>query len=161
MTNLKDRILTFLNHHCIEYKLYQHESALSIEHVSQMRNLAEHMSMKTLMFKSKNQFFLFSIRGHKKMDSKRIRKILKTHRLSFASKEKLFDYSGAIPGTLPPLGEPIINLPLFVDSSIDDYELVAFTLGSLEESISFSTKDYLRIVNFKKEEFALQNCANS
>lgn len=67
-------------------------------------------------------------------------------KLRFATREELFDLTGLVPGSVPPIGPPILNLPLYADPSTGlATGRVAFNAGSLTDSIIMSTADWMRI----------------
>ena len=53
--------------------------------------------------------------------------------------------SGLVPGSVPPFGRPIVDLDLFVDTSIAENEMIAFNCGSLTDSIVMSRADYIGV----------------
>ncbi len=55
------------------------------------------------------------------------------------------DLTGLVPGSVPPFGNPIINLDLYLDNSILNNNKIAFNAGSLTDSIIMDVKDYLNI----------------
>ena len=46
---------------------------------------------------------------------------------------------------IPPFGRPIIELDIYVDESITRNDRIAFNAGSLTDSITMDTKDYLEL----------------
>jgi prolyl-tRNA editing enzyme YbaK/EbsC (Cys-tRNA(Pro) deacylase) len=46
---------------------------------------------------------------------------------------------------VPPFGEPVLDLPLFVDPSILQNDRVAFNAGSLTDSIVMARADYIGV----------------
>ena len=66
-------------------------------------------------------------------------------RIRFATKEELHELTGLVPGCVPPFGEPILHLELYVDHSVLQNEKIAFNAASLTDSIIMQTEDYLKI----------------
>ena len=50
-----------------------------------------------------------------------------------------------MPGSVPPFGEPILPLPLYVDRAIEENERIAFNAGSLTDSVILAVPDYFRL----------------
>jgi prolyl-tRNA editing enzyme YbaK/EbsC (Cys-tRNA(Pro) deacylase) len=46
---------------------------------------------------------------------------------------------------VPPFGEPILPLPLYVDRAIEANQRIAFNAGSLTDSVILDVSDYLRV----------------
>jgi Ala-tRNA(Pro) deacylase len=58
--------------------------------------------------------------------------------------EEFLALTGLVPGSVPPFGEPILPLKLYVDEHVPSLERVAFNAASLTESIIMSAADYIR-----------------
>ena len=59
------------------------------------------------------------------------------------------ELTGLVPGAVPPFGEPILSLPLYVDASVLANERIAFNAGSLTDSIIMPIHDYRRIASIE------------
>ena len=90
-------------------------------------------------------FRIFVLSAAKKLDSNAIKARFNTKKTRFASREELLELTGLEPGSVPPFGNPIIDLELYVDNSIVSNEKIAFNAGSLTDSIVMDTKDYLEL----------------
>jgi len=154
MNTFENSLLDEMNRLNISYQLITHQTAESIEHVSKLRKMNQNTSIKSILFKHNNIFSIFSLRGHLNIDSKKVRKILHSHKLSFASREQLYQLTQCIPGTLSPFGFPWRKLPLYLDDSIKEEETVAFTFGSLEQSLILKTHDYCKLIKYQIYSFA-------
>lgn len=66
-----------------------------------------------------NAYALFVLSASRKLNTKAIKKEFQSKNVRFATPEELADLTGGlIPGAVPPFGRPIINLDLYVDTSI-------------------------------------------
>jgi Ala-tRNA(Pro) deacylase len=84
------------------------------------------------------------------LNSRAIKDHFDVRRTRFATREELLQLTSCVPGSVPPFGEPILPLELYLDSSIIENEKIAFNAGSLTDSIIMMVKDYLRLANPKK-----------
>ena len=50
-----------------------------------------------------------------------------------------------MPGCVPPLGRPILELDLYADSGLLGNDRIAFNAGSLTDSIIMGMPDYLAV----------------
>ena len=64
------------------------------------------------------------------------------------------DLTGLVPGSVPPLGRPILDLDLYVDASVRANDRVAFNAGSLTDSIIMTTDDYFSLIDATIFDFA-------
>ena len=72
---------------------------------------------------------------------------IKSKKNRFANVDELLALTGLVPGAVPPFGEPIFKLPLFVDPSLLENEKISFNAGSLTNSITMKLEDYLKVAN--------------
>ena len=92
--------------------------------------------------------------SNRQLASRAICKHLKETRFRFAHRDELHELTGLVPGCVPPFGEPILPLPLYVDEAILQNEQVAFNAGSHTTSMLLSREDYLALAR-PQELFAL------
>ena len=129
----------------VPFREVHHEPTLTSEDSARARGEELRFGGKALLVKGDGKFRLFVLPADRKVDSSEIRRTLKLRKLRFASGEELLELTGLVPGSVPPFGEPILPIPLFVDSSISANERIAFNAGSLTDSIIMSVKDYLEV----------------
>jgi prolyl-tRNA editing enzyme YbaK/EbsC (Cys-tRNA(Pro) deacylase) len=105
---------------------------------------------KALVIKIEDEFKLFVLSAARQMNSRAMKKHLGVKRTRFATRDELKELTGCVPGCVPPFGEPILPLELYLDNSILKNEKIAFNAGSLTDSIIMKVEDYLRLVNPKE-----------
>lgn len=74
--------------------------------------------------------------------------------MRFANPEELLDFTGLVPGSVPPFGHPILPFELFIDKSILRNDKIAFNAGSLTDSIVMRVSDYLKVADGTVIEFS-------
>lgn len=147
-------ILELFDQKNISYRLIDHPKARDAVEISRLRKTPLEIGVKSLMFKDKcGEYFIFSLRAHTQCDSQRVRKILKSSKLRFASPEELFKLTGLEKGQLPPIGKPLCPFSLFIEENIYQYDTLAFTLGRSDRSIELKIKDFLSVVHHRIESF--------
>lgn len=122
-----------------------HAYADTSESVAAARGTPVAIGGKSLVFKLPDGFALFVLSGARRTDSKAIRRYFGIQRLRFATREELFDLTGLVPGCVPPFGEPVFPVRLYVDSRTAEQERIAFSAASHVRSVAMATADYLAI----------------
>ena len=97
------------------------------------------------MLKVDKDFQLFVMPADRRLDSRAVKRELGARRLRFASAEELLEFTGLVPGSVPPFGEPLLPFPLNLDEEITRNERIAFNAGSLEHSFRMKVEDYLAL----------------
>mmetsp|Transcript_32669 Transcript_32669/g.55612 ORF Transcript_32669/g.55612 Transcript_32669/m.55612 type:complete len:196 (+) Transcript_32669:133-720(+) len=154
-THHKQRIFDLLKNNAIKYKAMHHEETPTSEDSARARGEDLSTGGKALVLKfrevaqvegdSAAEFAIFVLSASRKLHTKAIKKELKIKNVRFATGEELSNLTdGLVPGSVPPFGRPIIDLDLFVDTSIEQNEKIAFNCGSLTDSIVMSVADYMK-----------------
>jgi len=139
------KIKKLLDENQIEYLEIKHAPTKTSEESAKARGEDLSIGGKALVLKVDNSFYNFVLSAAKRINSSEVKKHLHAKKIRFATKEELLSLTGLVPGSIPPFGNPIISLKLFVDETIANNKKIAFNAGSLTNSIVMSVKDYLRI----------------
>lgn len=145
--DVNKKIYELFEAHGISYDLFVHESASTCESASAKRGLDLSVGAKSILFKGKTGFCVFSIRAHLEVSSQKVRKVLGSNKLRFATHDELMEICHVEKGALPPLAGPLFNLPHYADKSLTTGEKIVFNAGILTESVVISTQDFLRLAN--------------
>ena len=154
---ITEKLRLLLETNNISFKEVDHDPAATCEASAKARGEDIKIGGKTILFKDKTDFRLFVISAVKQVDSNRVRKILKSQRLRFATNEELKCLCGVEKGALPPFGRDFYPYDLFVDESVLRNEKIAFNAGALTKSFVLKTEDYLKLIkpticSFAKED---------
>lgn len=155
-THHKQHIFDLLNSNGIKYKALQHDETPTSEDSARARGEDLSTGGKALVLKFRDVaqkeedhttgFAIFVLSASRKLHTKAIKKEFKIKNVRFATKEELAEFTdGLVPGSVPPFGRPIINLDLFVDTSVAENEKIAFNCGSLTNSVVMSAADYMKV----------------
>lgn len=131
----------------VTYRRVRHEPTRTSEESAKSRGEEIRIGGKALVIKTGDVFRLFVLSAASRLDSAAIRDRFGVKNIRFATASELESLTGLVPGSVPPFGEPILALELFVDESIRANERIAFNAGSLTDSIVMSTADYFRIAS--------------
>lgn len=140
-----EQLTQYLTEQSVSFRTVHHEATLTSEASAKARGEDLSVGGKAIVMKVDDEFKLFVLSASLKIDSQKIRNYFGAKKIRFASADELRELTGLVPGSVPPFGMPIVNLELYVDSSIVRNEIIAFNAGSLTDSIIMSTKDYLTI----------------
>ncbi len=86
------------------------------------------------------------------MDNKKLRKILGTRRVRFATAEELLELTGCLPGAVPPFGN-LFGLPVFMDDALTSEEIVYFNCGSHTVSLRMACSDLITATEAQVKDF--------
>ena len=146
-------IITLLEKNKIPYQLKEHLPTPTSEESAKARGEPLKIGAKALILKDDTHFLLVVIPADRKLDTKKLKKILNTKNIRFVTIKELFELTCLVPGAVPPFGN-LFNLPMLVDQKLWEEEYMAFNAGSREKSIKMKTRDYQNIVHPKTDDFS-------
>jgi Ala-tRNA(Pro) deacylase len=139
----------------IAFKEISHSATFTSEESARVRGESLSVGAKALLVKTDDVFRLFVLPADLQFDAKRVKQALGVRSVRFASKEELLELTGLVPGSVPPLGEPVLPFELYGDTAIGSVEdKVAFNAGSLTTSIVMKASDWKLVANPKLLLFA-------
>lgn len=141
------RILNFLEANRVSFRHLNHRETRTSEESALVRGEPLACGAKAIVMKVDDAFVLLVISAAERLDSAKIRGHFNAKKSRFATPDELFDLTGLVPGSVPPFGPPILDLPLFIDPSVFGNDRVAFNAGSLTRSVILSSDDYRRMAN--------------
>ncbi|MFQ6041632.1 MAG: aminoacyl-tRNA deacylase [Candidatus Poribacteria bacterium] len=148
------KIIEFLEAERISFEKMEHAPVTTSDAASGVRGSRLAQGAKALVVKADEQYYHLIISAAKRVDNKKLRKILGTRRVRFANGEELVELTGCQPGAVPPFGN-LFGLPVFMDDALLSEETVYFNCGSHTVSLRMSRADLERatgaqIVDFHK-----------
>jgi prolyl-tRNA editing enzyme YbaK/EbsC (Cys-tRNA(Pro) deacylase) len=146
---IEQKIIQRLEANHIEYEEFFHDGATSSLGASKTRGSSLSEGAKSLFLKDKSDYRIFTMRADLEADNKKMRSILGSSKLRFATKEELFDLCGVVKGALAPLVKEIYPYDHYLDQSILKNEYIVFNAGILSHSIRIRLNDYLQLVDPK------------
>jgi prolyl-tRNA editing enzyme YbaK/EbsC (Cys-tRNA(Pro) deacylase) len=140
-----DKIRRMLDEEGIAYRQVHHEPTPTSQDAARARGEPLEHGGKALVIRAAGTAHLFVLSAARQLDSAAVRRELGVKRARFATADELFELTGLLPGSVPPFGEPILALPLYVDQSTLANQRIAFNAGSLTDSIIMAVADYRRV----------------
>ena len=147
------RIKELLDGKQLGYKVMVHEPVHTSEEAAKIRGVDLKQGAKAMVLRSEGKFYQFVIAGDKKIDFKKIKRILNSTSASFAMPEEVENVTGCVIGSVPPFGN-LFNIPVYVDKSLLRNEVIDFNAGLRTHSLQMKLEDYLKAVNGVVEDFA-------
>ena len=150
-----DAIRAYLESKGVEFVEKHHEPTHTSDESARARGEPLRIGAKALLIKTDGRFRLFVLPADRKVDARAIKRHFGAKKLRFADAAELLTLTGLAPGSVPPFGEPILELELIADPALCDNDKVAFNAGSLTASIVMSSADYRRVADAQWLAFSL------
>ena len=142
------RVLELFKNEGVEYKLYEHEPVYTSEQASKVRGVELKTGVKAMVLKSLDNFLLADIAADRRLDFRKLEKLLQVKKLEFATKDQVIAKTGCEAGSVHPVGS-LFHLDTYLDESVLDNEYVNFNIGLLTKSVRIKKDDFVRILKPK------------
>jgi Ala-tRNA(Pro) deacylase len=155
---LTKEICKLLNKKKFVYDTYEHEPVTTSEEAAKVRTGykieqgAKALILKLNKVTDESKYVMLVVPGNAKFDGKKIKKLLHTKDISFASEEEVMETTGGVKiGGVPPLGN-LFNMRVVVDKKVFENDKIIFNAGDRSFSIAMYSKDYKKFVDPEIEE---------
>jgi Ala-tRNA(Pro) deacylase len=136
-TEVTRKAIELLTSKGINFERLEHTVVTTSSEASGARGSKLSQGAKAIIVKANDQFYHLIISAAVPLDNNKLRKVLGTRRVRFATTEELFELTGCSPGAVPPFGN-LFGLPVFMDNALMEEDIVYFNCGS--HTISFRMK---------------------
>ena len=143
-TPVTDRLERWLREAGVAFEILEHAPVRTSEEAARVRGTPLEAGAKALVVRADDRFVHCVLPAHLKADNARLRALLGTRRLRFATPEELQSLTGCAPGAVPPFGN-LFGLPVVVDETLCRNERVAFNAGDNAVSITMRCVDLIRL----------------
>jgi len=146
-----------LEHNGIPYEVLEHAPVYTSEEAAKVREVELKTGVKALVLKTeKGNFVMGLIAADKKIDLKKLAKIVGTKKLQLALPKEVLKITGCEVGSVHPFGN-LYGIPTYLDSSVLENDMVNFNAGLHTVSIQMSAKDLIKAIrpvvkDFSKEQ---------
>lgn len=149
------KIKELLDSKKINYKIFEHEPVFTSEQASKVRGVDLKTGVKALILKTKEgKFILGLVAANKKIELRKLAKIVKTKHLELANPEEILKTTNCEIGSVHPFGI-LHNLPTYLDISILENDNVNFNIGLHTKSIKMKSKDLVEIIKPFEGDFSV------
>ena len=141
------RILELLTASGRPFERVDHALTQTAEQAAAARGTSLRIGGKSLVMKmgKKANFGVFVVSGARRLDNRKVRRVLGVSKLRFATVDELMALTGLRPGCVPPFGSPVFDMPLFLDAATAALPALAFTLADHSKSAVMNMTDYLDV----------------
>jgi Ala-tRNA(Pro) deacylase len=110
---------------------------------------------KALVIKAGDRWVICVLSAARKLDTRALRSMLGVRQTRFATHDELWALTQLVPGSVPPFGKPIFDVPLWVDQSTLAQPRIAFNAGSLTHSMMLPIEAYRTVANPNIGQFSI------
>ena len=148
----KKQIYEYIKNKQIWYEITEHKAVYSMSEISEVEIPYPEADAKNLFVRDdkKENYYLITVRGNKRVNLKEFRKENNTRPLSFASEKELEEIIQILPGSVSPLG--ILNdkenkVKVFLDKEfIEKTDIIGIHPNDNTATIWLKTKDLINII---------------
>lgn len=137
-------ITSFLDKNNCVYDVIEHEAVYTSEQAARVSGQHLGAGAKSLVLKADKYFILVILPGNKKLDSKKLKKLLLCKNLRFATGDEVKQVMGCEIGACYPFGN-LINIKMFVDTSLANNTIIFYNPGIHTKTIKMLWTEYQRI----------------
>jgi Ala-tRNA(Pro) deacylase len=142
MPKLLERIKEFLKENNVNFVVTTHKPVYTSEEAAAVRGTDLKTGAKAMVIRSEGRFYLFVICADRKIDFKKVREILNSDSVSFATEDEVMKISGCKIGAIPPFGN-LFDVDIYVDKSLLSVENINFNAGRNDTSIFMKRDDFI------------------
>lgn len=149
----------FLNKSGVNYEITEHKAVFNMEELGEVKLPYPEFDAKNLFVRDdkKQNYYLITIKGDKRVNLKEFRKKYGLRNLSFASAEELMKIMGLTPGSVTPLG--LLNdeghiVKFYLDSEFNG-TLIGVHPNDNTATVWLKSEDLIRIIKEHGNEVSL------
>lgn len=151
-TEITARIIEFLRSKGIDFEKLEHVPVTTSSAAAGARGSHLSQGAKAIVVKADDRYYHLVISAAVRVDNKKLREILGTRRVRFATAEELFELTGCPPGAVPPFGN-LFGLPVLIDNALMSEDVVYFNCGSHTVSLRMARADLVAATEAQIEDF--------
>lgn len=148
----KQQIYDYLQENSIWHEITEHKAVYNMAELAEVPCPYPEADAKNLFVRDdkKQNYYLITVKGEKRVNLKAFRKAQGTRNLSFASAEDLMERLGLIPGAVTPLGvlnDETRSVKVFLDQDfLQEPRLVGVHPNENTATVWLKTEDLIRII---------------
>ncbi len=155
---MDEALNSWLKEHQIEYKLHTHPAVFTVDEARIHCGFIPGMHCKNLFIKNVKgtEYYLVTLPSTKRLDFKKLQKLLSSSLLKFASEEELQKYLGLDIGAVSPLG--LVNdtqkkVIYVIDKAVWGAEIMSFHPNVNTESVELTKENFHNMIKFTGNRF--------
>ncbi len=143
-TSVTDRLERWLREAGVPFDVLEHAPVATSEEAARVRGTPLEAGAKALVVRAEERYVHLVLPGDRRVDNARLRALLGTRKVRFATADELERLTGCLPGAVPPFGN-LFGLPVLVDEALTRCPQIAFNAGSNAVSIVMRGDDFVRL----------------
>lgn len=157
----KQDIYNYLKEKGIWHEITEHKAVYNMEELSEISLPYPTADAKNLFIRDdkKQNYYLITVKGNKRVELKQFRKTNQTRPLSFASEDDLMHIMGLMPGSVTPLG--ILNdrerkVKVFLDKDfLDTPSIIGVHPNDNTATVWLKTEDLVNLIKEHKNKIEI------
>ena len=160
----KQQIYDYLQENSIWHEITEHKAVYNMAELAEVPCPYPEADAKNLFVRDdkKQNYYLITVKGEKRVNLKAFRKAQGTRNLSFASAEDLMERLGLIPGAVTPLGvlnDETRSVKVFLDQDfLQEQGLVGVHPNENTATVWLKAEDLIRIIREHGNEVVTFTC---
>lgn len=160
----KQQIYDYLQENSIWHEITEHKAVYNMAELAEVPCPYPEADAKNLFVRDdkKQNYYLITVKGEKRVNLKAFRKAQRTRNLSFASAEDLMERLGLIPGAVTPLGvlnDETRSVQVFLDQDfLQEPGLVGVHPNENTATVWLKAEDLIRIIREHGNEVVTFTC---
>lgn len=160
----KQQIYDYLQENSIWHEITEHKAVYNMAELAEVPCPYPEADAKNLFVRDdkKQNYYLITVKGEKRVNLKAFRKAQSTRNLSFASAEDLMERLGLIPGAVTPLGvlnDETRSVKVFLDQDfLQEPGLVGVHPNENTATVWLKAEDLIRIIREHGNEVVTFTC---
>lgn len=143
---LSEQLQKFLDSHQAKYALSTHHTAYTAREVAAVEHLPAREVAKVVVVFGDGSYHMIVVPANRLVDFQEVRHALGLTQARLATEEELAKlFPDCELGAMPPIGA-LYRLPVYLDSSLLDEEMIAFNGGTHKDVIHMRTDHYRELV---------------
>jgi len=144
----------FLQRSGVRFDVSEHAAVFTSEEAARVRGVELKTGVKALVLKSeKGGFVMGLVAADRKIDLKKLARVVGAKRLQLASAEEVLKLTGCEVGSVHPFGN-LFNLTTYMDRSVLENDVVNFNAGLHTVSVQMRAEDLVRVIEPVVEDFS-------
>lgn len=157
----RERLESYLRQQQVTFDVRQHRAAITAQEVAHAEHIPGKLVVKTVVAWADGQLILLALPATYRVDLTRLSAAVGATQTRLAHEEEFTDtFPDCEVGAMPPFGN-LYDLPVYVDKSLTEDEIIIFPAGSHTETFSLRYADFAQLVKPTIVEFATPRVTTS
>src|SRR5260221_3595374 len=150
----RERLGSYLRQQQVSFQVQEHRTAFTAQQVAATEHIPAKLVAKTVVAWADGRLILLVLPASHQVDLARMNQALGVQATRLAHEAEFVDaFPDCEVGALPPFGN-LYDLPVYVDKSLAEDEVITFPAGTHTETMSLRYADYAGLVRPTIVEFA-------